>query len=122
MSDDKSYVPPPQPPAEPQNKATPVTPETRPVGHASFGFQLFMGLVSSGLLSLGIAWLLLMVALTKQSLRNAGMLMALSVIPLGLGVLVFVLRRKHGSGLVVGLLIGLGFFALAAGICFSMAG
>jgi hypothetical protein len=121
MSDDQPQMPTAEQPAEPESSATPITTETQPANQSSYRTQMLLGILSCWLLLPGIAGFVItgISAITDSSLLIP---MVLSLIPIGLGVLVVVRRRKRGPGLGVGFLTGLLLIGLGAGLCFGIVG
>ena len=121
MSDDNTNARRPEEPPEPQDNPSPAGNQIPPPEDRSFPLQMVLGVISSGLLASGTIGLIVVIVLMQQRLPNGVGFLVLTLIPLCLGVLLFVQRRKYGPGLVPGLLTGVGLMVLAAGLCFAMA-
>jgi hypothetical protein len=106
------------PSSEPQSPITSETLETQPAQNASYGIQVFLGILSSWLtLPGGIG---VVVGLLAAFKAPAALLLAgVSLIPLGLGTILVRGRSTRGPGLGVGFLIGLALMGLALGLCFA---
>jgi hypothetical protein len=118
MPEDQPQIPPAARPSEPQSTTTPETTEAQPVKKATYGGQVFLGILSCWLLLPGTVGLVVGIggALTAPPFI---LLAGVSLIPLGLGAAVIAGRRKLGPGLGVGFLIGLALLGLAIGLCFA---
>lgn len=118
MPEDQPQLTPAAEPSEPQSPTTPETTETQPVKKASYGAQVFLGIVLAWLLLPGAVGFVLGGAATFKN-PPFMLLAGVSLLPLCLGALVLVRRRKCGPGLGVGFLIGLALLGLVLGLCFA---
>jgi hypothetical protein len=105
-------------PSESQSPTTPETTEPQPAQNASYGLQVFLGILSSWLALPGGAGVIVGIFAAAKA-PSALILAGVSLIPLGLGTMIIRGRRTRGPGLGVGFLIGLALMGLAFGLCFA---
>ena len=118
MPEDQPQLPPAAQPSEPPNPVTPETTETQPVKEASYGAQVFLGIISAWLLLPGVVGFVAGMVVAFKA-PQAIMLAGVSLVPLGLCAMVIARRRSRGPGLGVGVAIGLALLGLAFGLCFA---